>query len=84
MNGHLSTPPRRLERFLERILVHGDWQSVTGDLREEYAEVILPSVFGMCVKWRAWLIGNFSHKQALKEYCASCPRLLLLAAFGWR
>jgi hypothetical protein len=44
MNGHLSTPPRRLERFLERILVHGDWQSVTGDLREEYAEVILPSV----------------------------------------
>jgi hypothetical protein len=37
-----GTPPRWAETVLERVLAGADGQTVTGDLREEYAEAILP------------------------------------------
>ncbi len=37
-----GVPPRWVEIVLERILADADGQTVTGDLREEYAEAILP------------------------------------------
>jgi hypothetical protein len=41
MKSHIS-PPRWAELILERLLASQDRQTVTGDLREEYAEAILP------------------------------------------
>jgi hypothetical protein len=42
MSAPLRTPPRWAEFVLERLLADSDWQTVTGDLREEYTEAILP------------------------------------------
>jgi hypothetical protein len=42
MNAEIQTPPRWVEIFLERLLTARDRQTVTGDLREQYAESILP------------------------------------------
>ncbi|MBV8895796.1 MAG: hypothetical protein JO051_04740 [Acidobacteriaceae bacterium] len=42
MSNQMGMPPRWAEFVLEHILPEGDRQSVTGDLREEYAETMLP------------------------------------------
>ncbi len=43
MKQQLATPPRWAESVLERILADADRQTVPGDLREEFAEVIQPA-----------------------------------------
>ena len=42
MSNQVGMPPRWAEFVLEHILADADRQSVIGDLREEYAEAILP------------------------------------------
>ena len=39
-----QTPPRWAEFLLEQILAEADAPTITGDLREEYAETILPRI----------------------------------------
>ena len=44
MNKQMGMPPRWAEFALERILADRDRQTVTGDLREAYAEEIFPRI----------------------------------------
>jgi hypothetical protein len=44
MTGGVASPPRWAEFLLERLLAPEDAQTITGDLREEYAETVLPGL----------------------------------------
>lgn len=46
MNVPAEMPPRWAELLLEQLLASDDRQTITGDLREEYAEAILPRMAG--------------------------------------
>lgn len=76
MNAEL--PPRWAECALEKMLALKDRQTITGDLREEYAEAILPAYGRLrATLWYALQVTSFA------PHCASLRGRFGLVALGW-